>query len=94
MQGKYEIHYVRNGHKEVAVVQRDTMDSLAAWKEALLLTGGCAGAVLGLQCLAQVIARADARGLSKVRWNKATHTVAWCERLSEQRGRLKVRIVE
>ena len=58
MQGKYEIHYVRNGHKEVAVIQRDAMDSLAAWKEALLLTGGCAGAVLGLQSLAQVIARA------------------------------------
>ncbi|HKS13672.1 MAG TPA: hypothetical protein VJS90_11615 [Pseudomonas sp.] len=94
MPGKYEIHYVRNGHKEVAVVQRDAMDSLTAWKEAMLLTGGCAGAVLGLQCLSQVIASADARGLSKVRWNKATHTMAWCERSWEQRARLKVRFVE
>jgi len=90
MQDKYEIHYVKNGLKKVVVTNRNGMNWLEAWKAALLIDGTCAGATVGLRCVDDAMARAADSGISKVRWNKASHIASWSERARMNEGRLLV----
>ncbi len=94
MQDKYEIHYVKNGLKKVVVTNHNGMNWLEAWKTALLIDGTCAGATVGLRCIDEAMATAGASGISKVRWNKASHIVSWSERARLDEGRLLVKQIE
>ena len=91
MQDKYEIHYVKNGLKKVVVTDRNGMSWLEAWKAALLIDGACVGATVGLRCITDAMARAEESGISKVRWNKASHTASWSERARMNESKLLVR---
>lgn len=91
MQDKYEIHYVKNGLKKVFVTDRTGMNWLEAWKAALLLDGTCAGATVGLRCIDEAMVRAQASGISKVRWNKASHIASWSERARLNESRVLVK---
>jgi len=91
MQDKYEIHYVKNGLKKVFVTDRSDMSWLEAWKAALLIDGTCAGATVGLRCIGDAMARAADNGISKVRWNKASHIASWSERARLNEGRVLVK---
>ncbi|MFJ4374567.1 hypothetical protein ACIP1T_18420 [Pseudomonas japonica] len=91
MQDKYEIHYVKNGLKKVFVTDRNGMSWLEAWKAALLLDGTCAGTTVGLRCIDEAMARAADSGISKVRWNKASHIASWSERARWNESRLLVK---
>lgn len=93
MHDTYEIHYVQHGLKKVAVVHQPSMDALAAWKTALLLTGECAGVMLRLREFSEIVTKAQASGLRNVRWNKASHTVSWSERARERGNRLDVQLI-
>ena len=90
MQDKYEIHYVKNGLKKVVITHRNSMNWLEAWKAALLIDGACVGATVGLRCINEAIVRAEESGISKVRWNKASHTASWSERARMTEGKLMV----
>lgn len=94
MQDKYEIHYVKHGQKKVVVTNRSGMTWLEAWKAALLIDGACVGATVGLRCVEEAITRAGESGISKVRWNKATHTASWSERARMNESRLLVTQIE
>lgn len=91
MQDKYEIHYVKNGLKKVVVTDRNGMSWLEAWKAALLIDGACVGATVGLRCINDAMARAEESGISKVRWNKASHTASWSERARMNESKLLVK---
>lgn len=80
MQDQYEIHYVKHGLKKVVITHRNGMTWLDAWKAALLIDGACVGTTVGLRCVEEAVARAGINGISKVRWNKASHVVSWSER--------------
>lgn len=80
MRERYEIHFVASGAKEVIIIERSRMCDLEAWKAALLHHGECAGSTLNIRLIAQAIEKATGREIEKVRWNKASHTIAWSER--------------
>ena len=80
MRERYEIHFVASGSKEVIIVERSSMCALEAWKVALLHHGECAGTTLNIRLIADAIEKAAGRDIRKVRWNKASHTIAWSER--------------
>jgi len=94
MQDKYEIHYVKHGLKKVVLANRSGMTWLEAWKAALLIDGACVGATVGLRCIEDAMARAEANGISKVRWNKASHVASWSERAKLNEGRLMVTLID
>ncbi|HCN47454.1 MAG TPA: hypothetical protein DIT18_18795 [Pseudomonas sp.] len=94
MQDKYEIHYVKNGLKKVVVTNCNGMNWLEAWKAALLIDGTCAGATVGLRCIDDAMLRAGESGISKVRWNKASHIASWSERARLSENKLLVKQID
>ncbi|WCM53466.1 hypothetical protein OH720_10775 [Pseudomonas sp. WJP1] len=80
MRERYEIHFVASGAKEVIIIERSSMCDLEAWKAALLHHGECVGSMLNTRRIADAIEKAAGRDIRKVRWNKASHTIAWSER--------------
>lgn len=94
MLDKYEIHYVKNGLKKVFVRDCNAMNEFDAWKAALLADGECVGTTVSLRTLSDAIHRADANGIAKVRWNKASHVVSWSERARQSQNTLPVRRVD
>ncbi|MHC8287234.1 DUF6555 family protein [Pseudomonas sp. XS1P51] len=80
MKESYEIHFVVGGYKKVIIIKRSSMCDLEAWKAALLHHGECAGTTFSIRYISDAVERAEDRGIQKVRWNKATHTVTWSER--------------
>lgn len=90
MQDTYEIHYVKHGLKKVFVLNRNAMSEFDAWKAALLIDGECVGTTVFLRTLDDAITRATLNGISKVRWNKASHVVSWSERARQNQNTLPV----
>ncbi|BCX67183.1 MULTISPECIES: hypothetical protein [Pseudomonas] len=94
MRERYEIHFVANGFKKVVIVERSNMSDLEAWKAALLHQGECAGATINIRFIADAMERAADRDIRKVRWNKASHTIAWSERAKLARNTVGLKIIE
>ena len=80
MRERYEIHFVASGSKEVIIIERSSMCDLEAWKAALLHQGECAGSTFNIRLIADAMEIAAGCDIRKVRWNKASHTIAWSER--------------
>jgi hypothetical protein len=94
MRERYEIHFVAGGFKKVIIIERSSMSDLEAWKAALLHHGECAGATFNIRLIADAIAIATDRAIKKVRWNKATHTIAWSERAKLARNTVGLKNIE
>jgi hypothetical protein len=94
MRERYEIHFVASGYKEVIIVERSSMCALEAWKAALLHHGECAGITLNIQLNKDAIEKAASQGISNVRWNKASHTIAWSERAKLNRNVVGLKYIQ
>lgn len=94
MRERYEIHFVAAGFKRVIIIERSSMSDLEAWKAALLHQGECAGTTFNIRLIGEAISKAAEREISKVRWNKASHTIAWSEREKLARNAVGVRSIE
>ena len=82
MDSQYEIHFIRSGHKEVIRVSRYHMSETQAWKIALMHSGACYGELTQLIANQSIMVLAKRLSVSKVRWNKASHTISFSERSS------------
>lgn len=94
MRERYEIHFVADGFKQAIIVERSGMSDLEAWKAALLHHGECAGTTFNIRRVLEAIDRANDLGIEKVRWNKASHTIAWSERAKLARSIVGLKVVE
>lgn len=94
MRERYEIHFVAGGHKQAIIIERSGMSDLEAWKAALLHHGECAGTTFNIRQVSQAIDRAQELGIVKVRWNKASHTIAWTERAKLARSMVGLKMIE
>jgi hypothetical protein len=94
MKERYEIHFVASSLKKVIIIERSSMSDLEAWKAALLHHGECAGATLNIRCIVDAVEKANGRGIRKVRWNKASHTIAWSERAKLARNTVGLKNVD
>ena len=94
MKERYEIHFVVSGYKQAIIIERSSMSDLEAWKAALLHHGECAGTTFNIRLISEAIDRAEDRGIRKVRWNKASHTIAWSERAKLARSMVGLRSIE
>lgn len=94
MRERYEIHFVTDDCKQAIIVERSGMSDLEAWKAALLHHGECAGTMFNIRRVSEAIERAGDRGIKKVRWNKASHTIAWSERAKLARSMVGLKIID
>ncbi|VVP89017.1 hypothetical protein PS918_03046 [Pseudomonas fluorescens] len=94
MRERYEIHFVASEFKRVIIIERSSMSDLDAWKAALLHHGECAGATFNIRLITDAMAVATDRGIRQVRWNKASHTIAWSERAKLARNTVGLRNIE
>lgn len=94
MMESYEVHFVASGCKKVIIIERSTLCDLDAWKAALLHQGECAGILFSVRHILQVMGQARARGIDKVRWNKASHTRSWSERAKLARNTVGLKPVQ
>jgi hypothetical protein len=94
MRERYEIHFVSSGFKKVIIIERSRMSDLEAWKAALLHHGECAGATFNIRFISDAVEKATGRGIKKVRWNKASHTIAWSERAKLARDTVGLKSIE
>jgi hypothetical protein len=70
------------------------MNDLEAWKTALLNHGECAGTTFNIRYIFDAIEKGTDRGIRKVRWNKASHTISWSERAKMARNTVGIKCVE
>ncbi|WP_338585893.1 hypothetical protein [Pseudomonas sp. MAG733B] len=94
MRERYEIHFVAGGFKKVIIIEGSSMSDLEAWKAALLHHGECAGSTFNIRYIADAIEKASRRDIRKVRWNKASHTIAWSERAKLARNTVGLKSIE
>lgn len=94
MRERYEIHFIASGFKQVIIIEQSGMNNLEAWKAALLHHGECAGVTFNIRLMAEAIEKATGRGIMKVRWNKASHTIAWSERAKLARNKVGLTNIE
>ena len=91
MKERYEIHFVASGCKKVIIIEQSSMSDLQAWIAALLNHGECAGIIFSLRQISHAMAKARERQISKVRWNKASHTRSWSERAQLARNMVRLK---
>lgn len=94
MRERYEIHFVAAGFKRVIIIERSSMSDLEAWKAALLHHGECAGTTFNIRLIGEAIEKATGWDIRKVRWNKASHTIAWSERAKLARNTVGLKNIE
>ncbi|MGE8068195.1 hypothetical protein [Pseudomonas sp. NPDC089569] len=94
MKERYEIHFMANELKKVIIIEHSAMNDLEAWRAALLHNGECAGTTFNIHVIADAVEKAANRAIKNVRWNKASHTIAWSERAKTSRNRVGLKNIE
>lgn len=80
MRHQFEIHFVRQGRKEILRTAHSTMSEIIALKIVIIESGICVGRTQLLRSRIELIEFARSLNIHSVRWNRASHTMAFAER--------------
>lgn len=86
----FEIHFVREGKKEVRRLGVLRMSDICALKAVLMECGMCYGALSTVHDRRILAALASTYGIKNVRWNKAIHTIPFVVRMEHVKKRIDI----